>query len=148
MQIPHLKVDQVTECVLRNLIALEQCRYSEQPFICNYVTLIDSLIHTQEDVEFLVDKEIIVHELSSHNELATMINGLCRHLVVASNYFGKTSRKLNDHYNNRWKYYMGMLRFVYVRDPWGFSSTTVGISVLLFAIVNFLKIIGVFHSKY
>lgn len=131
-----MKVDQVTECVLRNLIALEQCHYSEQPFICEYVTLIDSLIHTQEDVEFLVDKEIIVHELSSHNELVT------------SNYFGKTSRKLNDHYNNRWKYYMGMLRSVYVRDPWRFSSTTVGISVLLFAIVNFLKVIAVCHSKY
>jgi len=28
--------DQATECVLRNLIAFEQCHYSNQPFICNY----------------------------------------------------------------------------------------------------------------
>ncbi|CAJ1948134.1 unnamed protein product [Sphenostylis stenocarpa] len=148
LQIPHLKVDQVTECVLRNLIALEQCHYSDQPFICNYVTLIDSLIHTQDDVELLVDKEIIVHELGSHNELATMINGLCRHVVVSSNYYGKITRELNEHYNCCWKHYMGVLRSVYFRDPWRFSSTIVGIAVFLFTVVNFLRVIGVFQPKY
>jgi hypothetical protein len=70
LEIPQFKVDQTTECVLRNLIALERCHYSEQPVICNYVFLIDSLINTKEDVEILVDKEIIVHELGSNVELA------------------------------------------------------------------------------
>ncbi|XP_028225068.1 putative UPF0481 protein At3g02645 isoform X1 [Glycine soja] len=148
LQIPHLKVDQVTECVLRNLIALEQCHYSDQPFICNYVTLIDSLIHTQEDVELLVDTEIIDHELGSHTELATMINGLCKHVLVTSNYYGKTTKELNEHYNCCWKHYMGMLISVYFRDPWRFSSTIVGIAVFLFAVVNFLRIIGVFRPNY
>jgi len=148
LQVPHLKVDQVTECILRNLIALEQCHYSDQPFICNYVTLIDSLIHTQDDVELLVDKEIIVHELGSHNELATMINGLCRHVVVTSNYYGEITRELNEHYNCCWKHYMGVLRSVYFRDPWRFSSTIVGIAVFLFTVVNFLRVIGVFQPKY
>ncbi|KAL2319930.1 hypothetical protein Fmac_028899 [Flemingia macrophylla] len=147
LQIPHLKVDQVTECVLRNLIALEQCHYSNQPFICNYVTLIDSLIHTHEDVELLVDKEAIVHELGSHTELATMINGLCRHVVVTSNYYDKITKELNEHYNSCWKYYMGVLRSVYFRDPWRFSSTIVGIAIFLFTVVNFLRVIGVFHPK-
>ena len=63
-----MKVDQATECVHRNLIAFEQCHYSNQPFICNYVSLIDSFIHTHEDVELLVDTEIISHELESHAE--------------------------------------------------------------------------------
>ncbi|KAJ1439492.1 hypothetical protein SESBI_02432 [Sesbania bispinosa] len=148
LQIPLLKVDQVTECVLRNLIALEQCHYSDQPFICNYVSLIDSLIHTQEDVELLVDKEVIVHELGSHTELATLVNGLCKHIVVTCNYYGKTTKELNEHYNNRWKYYMGMLKSVYFRDPWRLSSTTVGAAVFLFAVVNFLRVIGVFSPKY
>ncbi|TKY68947.1 UPF0481 protein [Spatholobus suberectus] len=148
LEVPNLKVDQVTECVLRNLIALEQGHYSDQPFICNYVSLIDSLIHTQEDVELLVDKEIIVHELGSHNELATMINGLCRHVVVTSNYYGKITKELNEHYNSCWKYHMGMLRSVYFRDPWRFSSTIVGIAVFLFAVVNFLRVLGVLRPQY
>ncbi|XP_057741657.1 UPF0481 protein At3g47200-like [Arachis stenosperma] len=145
LQIPQLKVYQITECVLRNLIALEQCHYSDQPFICNYVSLIDSLIHTHEDVELLVDKEAIVHELGSHTELATLVNCLCRNIVVSSNYYGKTIKKLNSHYNNCWMHYMGMLRSVYFRDPWRFSSSIVGFAVFLFAIFNFLRVIGVFH---
>jgi len=42
----HLKVDQITEHV---------------PFIYNYVSLTDSLIHTHEDGEVLVDPETIDH---------------------------------------------------------------------------------------
>lgn len=148
LEIPHFKVDQVTECVLRNLIALEQCHYSDQPFICNYVSLIDSLIHTQEDVELLVDTETIDHELGSHTELATLVNGLCKYVVVTCNYYDKMTKELNEHYNNTWKHYMGMLRSVYFRDPWRFSSTIVGIAIFLFAAVNFLRVIGVFRPKY
>jgi hypothetical protein len=144
LEIPQFKVDQTTECVLRNLIALEQCHYSEQPFICNYVFLIDSLINTKEDVEILVDKEIIVHELGSDVELATMINGLCKNVVVTYNYYGETSKNLNDHYHNRWKRYMGMLRSVYFRDPWRFSSVVVGVVIFIVAIVNFLRITGLY----
>ncbi|KAI5423360.1 UPF0481 protein At3g47200 [Lathyrus oleraceus] len=148
LRIPHLKVDQSTECVLRNLIALEQCHYSNQPFVCNYVSLIDSLIHTHEDVELLVDTEIVSHELGSHAELATLVNCLCRHVVVTSNCYGEMVKELNEHYNNVWKHYMGMLRSVYFRDPWRLSSTVVGVSIFLFAFVNFLKVIGVFSPKY
>ncbi|XP_027334834.1 UPF0481 protein At3g47200-like [Abrus precatorius] len=147
-QIPQLEVLQTTECVLRNLIAFEQCHYSDQPFMCNYVSLIDSLINTKEDVELLVDKEIIVHELGCHKELATMINGLCKNVVVNCNYYGKISRKINDHYNSCWKHYMGMLRSVYFRDPWRLSSTIVGVVIFLFAIVNFLRVTGLYHPKY
>ncbi|KAK7286997.1 hypothetical protein RJT34_22392 [Clitoria ternatea] len=148
LQIPQFKVHQTLECVLRNLIALEQCHYSDQPFICNYVSLIDSLINTQEDVELLVDKEIIVHELGSHNEVATMINGLCKNVVVTCNYYGKTSRKLNEHYYCCWKHYMGMLRSVYFRDPWRLSSTAVGAVIFMFAIINFLRVTGLYQPKH
>ncbi|MED6187639.1 hypothetical protein PIB30_078252 [Stylosanthes scabra] len=147
LQFPQVKVNQTTECVLRNLIALEQCHYSDQPFICNYVFLIDSLINTCDDVELLVDKEAIVHELGSHTELAALVNCLCKNVVVSSNYYGKTIKKLNNHYNNCWMHYMGMLRSVYFRDPWRFSSSIVGFAVFLFAIFNFLRVIGVFHPK-
>ncbi|KAG2381176.1 UPF0481 protein [Vigna angularis] len=63
------------ECLFRNLIAFEQCHYPDETnYICNYVSLIDSLIHTQLDVELLVEKEVIVHELGSHKEVASLVN--------------------------------------------------------------------------
>ncbi|KAL2319933.1 hypothetical protein Fmac_028902 [Flemingia macrophylla] len=137
--IPQLKVDHTTECVLRNLIAFEQCHYPEKPYICNYVSLVDSLIHTQHDVEMLVEKEVIVHELGSDKEVATLVNGLCKHVVTNSTYYYKTINELNKHYQNAWNRTMAALWLVYFRDPWRASSTVVGIAVIVFAVFQFLR---------
>jgi hypothetical protein len=68
--------------------------------------------------------------------------------VVTCNYYGKTTKKLNGHYYNSWKNYMGVLRSVYFRDPWRFSSVVVGVVIFLVAIVNFLRITGFYRPKY
>ncbi|RDY01610.1 UPF0481 protein, partial [Mucuna pruriens] len=138
-QIPQLKVDHTTECVLRNLIAFEQCHYPKEPYICNYVFLIDSLIHTKDDAELLVEKEAIVHELGSDQDLANLVNGLCKYVVTNSTCYHQIMEEVNEHYNNNWKWAMGTLRWVYFRDPWRSSSTIVGIAVLIFTIFNFYR---------
>ncbi|RYR25263.1 hypothetical protein Ahy_B02g058939 isoform G [Arachis hypogaea] len=129
------------ECVLRNLIAFEQCHYPEEPYICNYVSLIDSLIHTKDDAELMVEKEAIVHELGSDKELATLVNSLCKHVVTNKTCYQQIIGDLNEHYNNGWKWTMGTLRWVYFRDPWRSSSTIVGIAVLIFTIFNFCRVV-------
>lgn len=139
-QIPQLRVDHTTECVLRNLIAFEQCHYPEAPLICNYVFLIDSLIHTKDDAELLVEKEAIVHELGSDQELTNLVNGLCKHVVTDSTCYHEIIEDVNGHYNNKWKWAMGTLRWVYFRDPWRSSSTIVGVVVLVFTIFNFYRV--------
>ena len=101
------------------------------------------MIHTHEDVELLV----ISHELGSHAELATLVNGLCKYVVVTSNCYGKIIKEMNEHYNNWLKHYMGMLRSVYFRHPRRLSSTVVGIAIFLFVVVNFLRVIGVVRLK-
>ncbi|XP_054779671.1 UPF0481 protein At3g47200-like [Prosopis cineraria] len=141
LQIPQLKVDNTTECIFRNLIAFEQCHYSDQPCICNYVSLIDSLIHTKDDVELLVEKEVIVHELGSDKEVATLVNCLCKHVVASKTCYKKTIDNLNKHYQNEWYHTMASLRLVYFRDAWRASSTLVGIAVLAFTFFNFWRIL-------
>ncbi|RDX67905.1 UPF0481 protein, partial [Mucuna pruriens] len=138
-RIPQLKVDHTTECVFRNLIAFEQCHYPDKPYICNYVSLVDSLIHTQLDVELLVEREVIVHELGSDKEVATLVNGLSKHVVTNSTCYYETINELNKHYQNIWNRTMAALWLVYFRDPWRASSTVVGIAVLVFAVFNFLR---------
>ncbi|KAI9073473.1 hypothetical protein K1719_044568 [Acacia pycnantha] len=125
LQIPELKVDDTTECVLRNLIAFEQCHYPNQPYICNYVSFIDSLIHTKDDVELLVEKEVIMHELGSDKEVATLVNGLCKHVVTDKTCYADKINSLNKHYQRQWYRTMAALRLVYFRDAWRASSTLV-----------------------
>ncbi|MED6133524.1 hypothetical protein PIB30_029073 [Stylosanthes scabra] len=143
-RIPQLRVDYTTECVLRNLIAFEQCHYPEKPYICNYVSLIDSLIHTKMDAELLVEKEVIVHELGSDEEVATLVNGLCRHVVTHTTCYHDVINDLNKHYQNPWNRTMAALWLVYFRDTWRASSTVVGIAVLIFAVFNFLRALNYF----
>ncbi|XP_058743293.1 UPF0481 protein At3g47200-like [Vicia villosa] len=140
LRIPQLKVDHTTECLLRNLIALEQCQYQEQPYICNYVSLVDSLIHTQVDVDFLVEKEVIVHEMGSDKEVAMLVNGLCKHVVVNSNCYHEIINELNKHYQNMWNRTMAALWLVYFRDAWRASSTLVGIAFLVYTAFNFVRL--------
>ncbi|KAK2405837.1 UPF0481 protein [Trifolium repens] len=140
LRIPQLKVDHTTECVLRNLIALEQCQYQEQPYICNYVSLVDSLIHTQVDVDFLVEKEVIVHEMGSDKEVAMLVNGLCKHVVVNSTCYYDIINELNKHYQNIWNRTMAALWLVYFRDAWRASSTLVGIAFLVYTAFNFVRL--------
>ncbi|PQM38189.1 hypothetical protein Pyn_36848 [Prunus yedoensis var. nudiflora] len=41
-----------TECVVRNIMALEQFLYPDKPYICNYFLLMDQLVDTVDDVDF------------------------------------------------------------------------------------------------
>ncbi|KAI9100783.1 hypothetical protein K1719_024145 [Acacia pycnantha] len=141
LQIPQLKVQDTTECVLRNLIAFEQCHYPDQPYICNYVSFIDSLIHTKDDVELLVEKEVIMHELGSDKEVATLVNGLCKHVVTDKTCYKHIIIDLNTHYQSQWNRTMAALRLVYFRDAWRASSTLVATAVLVFTIFNFCRVV-------
>ncbi|XP_054781195.1 UPF0481 protein At3g47200-like [Prosopis cineraria] len=141
LQIPQLKIDNTTECILRNLIAFEQCHYADQPYICNYVSFIDSLIHTKDDVDLLVEKEVIIHELGSDKEVATLVNSLCKHVVVDKTCYKDIINDLNGHYQKVWNRTMALLRLVYFRDAWRASSTLVGIAVLVFTIFNFCRVV-------
>ncbi|KAJ7962034.1 hypothetical protein O6P43_017316 [Quillaja saponaria] len=142
LEIPKLSIEDGTECKFRNLIALEQCHYPyDQFYICDYVSFIDGLIETKEDVDFLLEKKIIVNYLGSNEAVEKMVNSLCRELVISSSFYKTSIRQLNAHYDNTFNHTMATLRSVYFKDMWRASSTTVGLAVLAFTFVNFFRAI-------
>ena len=76
LEIPSFTVGDVTERVIRNLMAFEQCHYLEEACICNYIVLLDHLINTAEDVDLLVEKKVLVNCLGSNKAVAVLINRL------------------------------------------------------------------------
>ena len=74
LEIPSFTVQDATECVIRNLMALEQFHYPRKAYICNYIVLLDHLINTAEDVDLLVEKKVFVNWLGSNKAVATLIN--------------------------------------------------------------------------
>ncbi|XP_028808763.1 UPF0481 protein At3g47200-like [Neltuma alba] len=146
LRTPQFKVDHTTECVLRNLMALEQYHYEDKPYVCNYASLLDSLIHTSDDVELLVEKEVIVHELGSNKEVAVLVNGLCKNVMTKGTCYKRIIDDLNKHYENPWNHTMAALNLVYFRDTWRTSSTVIGIAILIYTMLNFYKLLRGFFS--
>ena len=81
LKVPTLIVDDATEVFFRNLMALEQCHYPSESYICNYIVLLDYLINTREDVELFVENKIIINWLGSNEAVATMVNNLGPEIV-------------------------------------------------------------------
>jgi hypothetical protein len=50
LKIPHLEVDYHFERAVRNIMALEQCLYQNEAYVCSYIKFMDHLIDSAEDV--------------------------------------------------------------------------------------------------
>nr|XP_023891759.1 uncharacterized protein LOC112003781 [Quercus suber] len=146
LELKSFIIRDATEPVVRNLMALEQCHYPREAYVCNYIVLLDHLINTREDVDLLVEKKIIVNWLGNNKAVAILINHLCQQ-IVEGNYscYFDLSEKIKDHYTSRWSKLMASLTNLYFKDFWRGTATVVGIMVLFFAFWNFLGPF-VFHT--
>ncbi|GLT52997.1 hypothetical protein SLA2020_262970 [Shorea laevis] len=90
MKVPQLVIDNHTEPLFRNLMALEQCHYPTDTYICNYVLLLDSLITTKADVCLLVEKKVIDNRRGSSEAVTTLVNKL-GHQIIEMNPVTTTS---------------------------------------------------------
>nr|POE76814.1 upf0481 protein [Quercus suber] len=146
LELKSFIIRDATEPVVRNLMALEQCHYPREAYVCNYIVLLDHLINTREDVDLLVEKNIIVNWLGNNKAVAILINHLCLQIIEGNHscYF-ELSEKIKHHYTSRWSKLMASLTNLYFKDFWRGTATVVGIMVLFFAFWNFLRPF-VFHT--
>ena len=139
LAIPRFEVHDGTEELFRNLMALEQCHYPSEAYICNYILLLDLLINSKEDVELLVEERIIVNSLGSNNAVANMINKLGQGIVEVNSYYVDVADAVNKHYLSPWNQNMASLKNVYFRDIWRGTATVVYILVLIMGLLSFLR---------
>nr|XP_048334395.1 UPF0481 protein At3g47200-like [Ziziphus jujuba var. spinosa] len=136
LQVPELSVKDETECIMRNVMALEQFVYPDNPFICNYVFLLDQLISTEEDVQFLVEKKIVSNWLGSKDAVVNLVNGLCVQIVLSKFYYNQLCDELNEHHDNPLNVFRATLNRVYFKDLFTISSTAVAAVFLVFSIFS------------
>ncbi|XP_028782782.1 uncharacterized protein LOC114738886 [Neltuma alba] len=115
-------------------------------FAIIYASLLDSLIHTRDDVELLVEKEVIVHELGSNKAVAVLVNGLYKNVMTNGTCYKGLMDDLNKHYESPWNHTMAALNLVYFRDTWRTSSTVIGIAILVYPMLNLYKLLRGFFS--
>ncbi|XP_061962621.1 UPF0481 protein At3g47200-like isoform X2 [Populus nigra] len=138
LHMPPLEIDNSTECLFRNLMALEQCHYPTEEFICRYVKLLDFLVDVEKDVDLLIENKVIVSRLGDSKAVAELINKLCLEIVEVTSGYDALSQLLNDYYDSSWNKNKAYLVSVYFNNVWIGTGTVIGLIILAITVTRFI----------
>ncbi|VVB04136.1 unnamed protein product [Arabis nemorensis] len=136
LQMPCFMAEDCTERDFRNMMALEQCHYTNTAFVCNYAMFLDFLIDTEQDIDLLVKKGVIKNWLCRESSVAEMVNKLCLGIVDYGSYYYNIAASLNKHYDNRLNRSVATLRRVYFKDLWTGTATVAAIVILVLTLIG------------
>ncbi|XP_043694072.1 UPF0481 protein At3g47200-like [Telopea speciosissima] len=129
LRIPAIHIDDLTESLLRNLIALEQSHRYDAKYVTAYAVFMDDLINSPEDVKLLQDEEIL-ENLINLEDLAALFHKILIEVTQPNELcFSHIYCELDSYYNNPWHkllakvhQHMGSLKSKYFKNTWSFIS--------------------------
>ncbi|XP_020240022.1 uncharacterized protein LOC109818896 [Cajanus cajan] len=122
--IPLLVVEDRTEIVFRNLVALEQCHYLDASYITDYIGVMDILINMSRDVDIPIQKKVLINWLGDTDSMANLFTGLFKGIVMST------------------------LKREYFDTPWKIAVSTAGILLLILAVIQTVcALIEVTHGE-
>ncbi|GAY33155.1 hypothetical protein CUMW_005890 [Citrus unshiu] len=137
LQIPRIGIYDGTECLIRNVMALEQCHYPQETVMCNYISLMDRLIDTEGDVNLLVEAGIISNGVGDIAKIAKMFNQLCQHISYSSaSCYYDVFMNLQAHYNDPWNHAKATLKRVYFTNLWTGTGTIAAVVLLVLTLIQ------------
>ncbi|KAF8378115.1 hypothetical protein HHK36_029452 [Tetracentron sinense] len=137
LEIPSIILQENAETIFRNLIAFEQCDHERTNRITSFAILLDNLINTSKDVDFLSQKGIIVNFLSSE-DISLFFNRLYNDALVNQFYYGTLCRDLNKYRQKPWNRRCATLKREYFNTPWSILSFIAALMILLFTFTQTL----------
>ena len=80
-----------TEALIQNLMALELFRHGENKYIMDYFYILGFLVNTTKDMDLLCNKGIVVNYLQYNKPVTSMFKNLCTNFSWSC---------INSDYNN------------------------------------------------
>lgn len=138
LEIPQLKVEDCTEILFRNMVALEQCHYPKESYITDYVAVLDFLINTGRDVDILVQKGILVNWLGDSDSVANLVNSLWKNVTHSyfNSHYSKLCEDLNGFCSDPLHILKATLRRDYCSSPWQTAASIAGILLLILSLIQ------------
>ncbi|OVA10391.1 Protein of unknown function DUF247 [Macleaya cordata] len=144
-EIPPFFFDESTDVILRNLVAMEQCDGTLKPLVTSYVLLLDILINSEKDVRLLCHKKIVQCYLGDDEELAVVINNLCKGVSITKFYHDGLCHRCNAYFETKWHKWRAILKHDYFNTPWAVLSFTAAVILLLLTFLQTLFAILSYH---
>ncbi|RWR91048.1 putative UPF0481 protein [Cinnamomum micranthum f. kanehirae] len=130
--LPAVSLDVNTEGILRNLVAFEASAVCGPLVFTRYTELMNGIIDTEEDVQLLRKKGIVMNCLKTDAEVADLWNGMSKSLRLTKvPFLDKVIEDVNRYYSRRWKVKLRKFMKSYVFGSWQFLTFLAAILLLL-----------------
>ncbi|XWS10324.1 hypothetical protein CRYUN_Cryun39dG0066400 [Craigia yunnanensis] len=139
MEIPMFVIEDNTERLFRNLIAYEM--FAQGPtYVIDYVTLMDNLVNTANDVKLLRSCGVIQNMLGDDEAVAQMLNKLRDNVTLSGDtfFYEKIFVDVQQHCARPWNTWKEKLRRDYFSTPWTRISFAAALLVFLTSIIQFI----------
>ncbi|GLJ34764.1 hypothetical protein SUGI_0699700 [Cryptomeria japonica] len=124
LSLPQIEVNNITETLLRNLMAYEECQKCsfspDDTVISHFVCFLDDLVESEKDVSILKEAGIIKSNLGSDKEVADIFNHLRKGITVEQvNRFKclEVAQQARTYYYSKWKKPIRRVKDAYCSKP-------------------------------
>ncbi|KAG6498205.1 UPF0481 protein At3g47200-like [Zingiber officinale] len=138
LEIPRIRAYNVSNTILRNLIAFEQLYPERGTHVTDFAYLMDCLIDTREDVALLREADILVSAMGSNKDVADLFNRLCKKVVVqpTKGHLRAVFEDVPKHCEKKYNKWRATLNHAYFGNPWAVISVVAAILLFVLTIVQ------------
>ena len=135
---PPITIDDFMISFLLNCVAFEQCYSGRSKDVTTYVTLLDCLINTYRDVEYLCERNIIENHFGTEGEMAHFINNAGRDVAFDIDvcYLCQLFKQVHQYYQSGLHVQWASFKYTYFDTPWSFISALAAFVLLLLTLAQ------------
>ncbi|XP_071677599.1 UPF0481 protein At3g47200-like [Lolium perenne] len=139
LEIPFLLVDEETNVLFRNFIALEQTCPRVGNDVTAYIIFMAKLMSMPDDVALLARKGVIAHHMRTDKDVSQLFTRLTKGVVFdfyGNYYLNHLCLALEAYYQNRLHRWVAWLRHNHLSNPWLVVAAVAGVIVLFCTIAQ------------
>ncbi|KAL3583468.1 hypothetical protein D5086_014529 [Populus alba] len=127
-------------CVDTSTPIIQSCHSGSSKHFTTYATLLDCLVNTFKDVEYLCDCNIIENYFGTDSEVARFINDLGKEVAfdIEMCYLSGLFSDVHQYYKNSRHLQWASFKFTYFSTPWSFISAMAALIILLLTVAQTL----------
>ncbi|XP_028789988.1 UPF0481 protein At3g47200-like [Neltuma alba] len=138
IEMPTITIDDFMSSFLLNCEAFEQCYNGCSMDITTYVTLMDCLINTHRDVEYLCDRNIIENHFGTDGEVAHFFNSAGKEVAfdIDTCYLSQLFNDVHQYYRSGLHVQWASFKYTYFDTPWSFISALAAFILLVLTVAQ------------
>lgn len=150
IEIPTISIYESTNCLFRNLIALEQCYPKCGIHFTSYAVFMSCILEMTKDVMILKQNRIMEHWLENDEEVVLLFSRMCKGIALdfESNYLSGVFKKVASICESDWNTWRATLIRDYFSSPWSILQVEATVLALVFTLVQtFLAVLAYYRPR-